>query len=209
MFKVEVKTKRQYSGEPQGQIDSSSAAPRLQDGLGVGRGAKDVTAHALSKSLNSAFWQLKHGVWNLLVIWGFTLWFSRGGVWPGREDEKGRGGSSEIPFLFCICIYILLDIVPLWALLAFSLKFTWQLTFTPQHLIEESICFSFTHLRSTHLLFLFPSILPKIQPLSFSDSYFFFKFILYLSPYETGLSLFVPYSSVPQFSFSPKSNEGA
>lgn len=47
---------------------------------------KDVTAHALSKNLNSSIWQLKHGAWNLLVIWGLSLWFS------GAESLTRKGG---------------------------------------------------------------------------------------------------------------------
>lgn len=55
MFKVEGKAKRQNSGDLQGQVDSSAAALPNQDGLGGRVQGNNMTAHALSKNLNSAF----------------------------------------------------------------------------------------------------------------------------------------------------------
>lgn len=70
---VKGEARLRSSGDLQGQVESAAASPPLQDSRGGMVLIKDVTAHALSKNLNSVFRQLKHGVWNLLVIWGFSL----------------------------------------------------------------------------------------------------------------------------------------
>lgn len=46
-------------------------------------------------------WQLKRGVWNLLVIWGFNLWFSGGGSLTRRCGWKGeKGRVLKSPHIF-------------------------------------------------------------------------------------------------------------
>lgn len=57
MLKVEGKSEVQPSVDPQGQVNSSAAAASLQDSGGDGGMvlSKDVTAHGLSKNLNSVF----------------------------------------------------------------------------------------------------------------------------------------------------------
>lgn len=60
----------------------------------------DVTAHAPSKNLNSVFRQLKRWVWNLLVIWGFSLWFHGGGVRSRLRVEKE--GRWNLSYRLCI-----------------------------------------------------------------------------------------------------------